>query len=459
MKNTTFLSASPAQIHKTSIKPMLNISKTASGRLSTLIIQLIRERKRGVIFTPYRLSPEEFSVKKHRVIPSSGYKGQRERAKEINIFLDKQVEELKRIIREFEREKTPFSVRDIILAYRQRYDNRYVHTFFLTLIEELKRSGSQGTAVNYHSTLTAFEKFSGTRSFHFDQVNEVMLMDFERFLRQMPLQPNTIAFYMSNFRAVYNKARKRGYAKCGTSPFNAVSIHIEKTRKLAVSAEVIRKVANADFSDSEKLTMARDLFMFSFYTRGMSFADMAYLRQKDICNGTIHYRRRKTGQVFAVKIVPEAQEILDRYRKPCSPWALPVMLEYDERHKFLRPLVYQGSTPEERLLFDEKVYRRYKYNLSHYLRFYSDISKRLDLPVRLSFNVARHSWASLARNEGIPISVISIGLGHTSEKTTQIYLDELDNRKIDDANETVIQLLRNMNKKANDKNGKTGKAR
>ena len=442
----------PIKTHRTSIKPMLNLRKTSADGRYTLIIQLLRERKRGVVFTPYRLLPEEFNPQKQRAVALTRCKEHRERVKEINTFLDKQVEELLRIIWELERATRPFSARDIALAYRQRYDNRYVRTFFLAQIEELQREGSQGTAANYHSTLVAFEKFSGTRRIHFDQVDENLLMDFERFLRQVPLQHNTVTFYMSNFRAVYNKAQKRGYVNRSESPFNAVPMYIEKTRKLAVSADVIRKVARAKFPDSEKLTAARDMFMFSFYTRGMSFVDMAYLRQEDIHDGVIHYRRRKTGQIYMVKVVPEVQEILDRYREQCSPWVLPVMLDFDGECRFLRPLVYEGSTPEERRQFDERVYQRYKYNLSHYLRFYRDMSRRLNLPVKLSFNVARHSWASLARNEGVPVSVISVGLGHTSEKTTQIYLDELDNKKVDEANETVIRLLRGGKKKGNRKN-------
>ena len=104
--------------------------------------------------------------------------------------------------------------------------------------------------------------------------------------------------------------------------------------------------------------------------------------------------------------------------------------------------MYEGSTPEEQARFEARLYLRYKYNLSHYLRFFRSMSQRLNLPIKLSFNVARHSWASLARREGIPVSVISTGLGHTSEKTTQIYLDELDNTTVDAANEKVAGLLK-----------------
>ena len=439
---------------RTSIRPMLNILKNSPDGRHTLIIQLIRERKRGVIFTSYRLLPEEFDRKRGRAVSPTKRRAQIAYIQEVNLFLEKQKEEIGRIIAELEREGRPFVVRDITLAYRQRYDNRYVHTFFMRQIDELRRKGSQVTPNNYHATLVAFEKFAGPRRVHFDNVDGNMLLDFEQYLRQIPLQPNTVNFYMSNFRAVYNKAQKRGYVNPDHSPFRVVSTHTEKTRKLAVSAEIIRRVAEAEFPDSEKLTAARDMFMFSFYTRGMSFVDMAYLRQDDIRDGVIYYRRRKTRQLYSVKVIPQVQVILDRYRAQCSPWALPVMLDFGPDGATLEPLVYNGSTPEERRAFEEKIYRRYKYCLSHYLRFYGYIKKRLNLPVKLSFNVARHSWASLARKEGIPVSVISVGLGHTSEKTTQIYLDELDNGTIDDANAKVAGLLEKAGRKSEGRRGR-----
>ena len=370
-----------------SVRPMLNIRSGSRDGRYTLVIQLIRERRRGVIFTPYRLLPEEFDHLRGKAAATSRRRTHTAFIHEVNVFLEKQKEEVQRILSELQREGKPFTVRDVTQAYHRRYDNRYVHTFFTRQIEELRKEGAQGTANKYNATLIAFEKFVGSRRIHFDNVDENLLLDFEQHLRQIPLQPNTVSFYMSNFRAVYNKAQKRGYVTRGRSPFDAVPIRIGKTRKLAVSEEMLRKVADARFPDSEKLTCARDLFMFSFYCRGMSFVDM-----EDIHGGMISYRRRKTGQTYTVKIIPEVQEILDRYRDRCFPWALPVMLDFDGEGR-LRPLVYEGATAEDRKRFEARLYLRYKYNLSHYLRFYRDMSKKLELPVKLSFNVARHSWA------------------------------------------------------------------
>ena len=249
--------------------------------------------------------PEEFDAAGRKAVVTCRRKTHLAFIREVNLFLENQRQELGRIVSELEREGRPFTVRDVTSAYRQRYDDRYVHTFFRHQIEDLRKAGALGTANKYKATLVAFEKFSGLQRVDFDSVDENMVLDFERYLRQIPLSPNTVAFYLSNFRAVYNKAQKRGYVSHDRSPFRAVPVHIRKTRKLAVSAEIIRRVASAEFPDSDKLNRARDLFMFSFYTRGMSFVDMAYLRQEDVRDGFIRYRRRKTGQVYTVRIIPE----------------------------------------------------------------------------------------------------------------------------------------------------------
>ena len=57
------------------------------------------------------------------------------------------------------------------------------------------------------------------------------------------------------------------------------------------------------------------------------------------------------------------------------------------------------------------------------------------------FYIFRHSWASIAKSKNIPISVISEGMGHDSEMTTQIYLASLDNAVVDRANAQILKDL------------------
>lgn len=424
---------------KTSIKPMLNGRKDNDNDRCTLIIQLIRERKRRVIFTPYKLLPAEFDPVKGVAIPVSRSKEHREFIDHVNGYLRSQVDELKSIILQMERTGNPFSAADITAAYRQRNDNRFIHIFLKSLIDELNQRGAYGTADTFRATLTTFERFSAGRQFQFGQLDEVQVLRFEKFLLHENLSANTVIFYLSKLRTVYNKAVRQGFAPKGVNPFCNLSFHPEKTRKLAVDDSVLRKVAAVEFTDRDELIMARDLFMFSFYTRGMSFVDMAYLRQTDILGDVIRYRRRKTGQLFAVRIVPAVQVIIDRYREMCSPWVLPILLCSNSGRKLI-PLEYHGATEQERREFDQLLHKRYRYSRSHFLRHLRRLAKRLGLEKNLTFNMARHTWASRARRQDISVAVISEGLGHTSEKTTRIYLEELEARRIDEANDIVTSF-------------------
>lgn len=171
-------------------------------------------------------------------------------------------------------------------------------------------------------------------------------------------------------------------------------------------------------SDYEKAgrkgSLARDIFMFSFFTRGMSFVDMVYLRNSDIHDGVLTYARHKTGQMLSMRIEPQLQHIIDRYSN-ASPYILPVLAKDDS----------YGN------------YRQQQRELNKFIR---KIGVLLNIPEPLTFYVARHSWATLARDCGTPLTVISAGMGHTSERTTRIYLAQLDHNIIDKANRKIIDL-------------------
>ena len=424
---------------KTSIKPLLNIRKDSAGQRYTLVLQVIRLRRRGVIFTPYQLLPEEFDAKRGVAVATSRAKAHKAFIREVNDYISCQVREVERVVAEMDRMRRQYTARDIVHAFRERYNNRYVSTFFRAQIAAKEAEGKHGTATTYRTTLNVFERFAGARRIRFEQIDEGLMMEFEHYLLSVPLQRNTVTFYLRIFRAVYNKARRNGYAPKGATPFEGVSFRIEETRKLAISAATLRKLVELDYRDKSSLSATRNLFLFSFYARGMSFVDMAYLRRSDIYDGGVRYRRQKTGQLFTVRIVPQLQAIIDHYLDFCAPWVLPVMMDALPDGSY-RPMVCEADTLQARKEFEVQLYLRYKYARSNYWRYLSRISRDLGLKRNLSFNVARHTWASLARDLDIPVAVISRSLGHTSEKTTHIYLSELNPEKIDQANQLVTQL-------------------
>lgn len=424
---------------KTTVQPRLNIRRDTTNDRYTLVLQIVRERKRSLIFTPYKLLPAEFDSAKGAAVPTSRIREHRRFIQDVNNYLRDQIREVEAVVAWLENRGKPYTATDVARCFRKRYDNRCVNTFFDALIGELERTGKHGTASTYRTTLTAFEKFAAGRRYNFEELNTALVLRFQKSLNMEGLKNNTITFYLCKLRSVYNKAVREGFAPKGCDPFEGIVLRIEKTRKLAVSDAVLRKVAASKFPGKNELAVARDLFLFSFYTRGMSYVDMAYLRRSDIQEDVIRYRRRKTGQLFTIKIIPELQALIDRYRDFCDPWVLPIMFYVTPEGKYL-PHRFAGGSPEEKKEFEQTLYKRYIYSRSNNLRALRRISKRLGLEQNLTFNMARHTWASRARRKGIPMAVISEGLGHTSEKTTRIYLDELDAKSLDDANRIVTSF-------------------
>ena len=235
-------------------------------------------------------------------------------------------------------------------------------------------------------------------------------------LKKRGLRLNTVSFYMRILRAVYNRAVDQLEIR-DNRPFRHVYTGVAKTSKRAVSAEMVRLLRQYADKATAKQRFAIDMFFFSFYARGMSFVDMAFLRKSDIVDNVIVYKRKKTGQQLKVKCEEKLQEIIGRYQNE-SPYVLPIITSNQESA--------------------HKQYRRCQRRINRHLK---DIGRKIGLQFPLTTYVARHSWATIARNLDIPISVISESMGHTSEKTTRIYLDSISSKVIDRANQSIIEAI------------------
>ena len=416
---------------------MLNLRKDTSSEYFTLVIQILRLRKRSLIFTPYRLRPEEFDARLGAAVNRRRTREHAAFIDTVNRYIAHRIADLRRVVADLEREGKPFEAADIAALFCQRDSNRYVSSYFKARIEELRREGKYGTAYSLATTLTTFEHFAAGKPYQLDEIDRPTVLAFRHYLVREGLKPNTVSFYLCKLRAVYNRSVLEGYAPKEAEPFAGIPLRIEKTRKLALDDATLRRVAAAELAG--EAAVARDLFLLSFYCRGMSFVDMAYLRKSDIQGDTLRYRRRKTGQLFTVRLLPEAQAILDRHIAPESPFALPILLHrHDEGHTPAGPC--RGTTPDERSRYEQELYALYQQNRTFYLGLLRTLSRHMALENNLSFNMARHTWASRARRKGIAMSIISEGLGHTTEKTTRIYLDEIDARQIDEANRIITAL-------------------
>lgn len=290
--------------------------------------------------------------------------------------------------------------------------------YFTQCISALEQAGRYSTARNYRRTWDSFHRFLNGREFRMDEFTGPVIAAYNRALYANGLRRNTVSFYNRVLRAVYNKAVKEGYAE-QDSPFEAVYTGVDVTRKRALPAELLHEIAAIKLQDPE-LALSRDLFLFSFQARGMSFVDIAFLTQQNQQHGFLHYVRRKTGQALSVRIEPWMQELLDRYRPQChEPYLLPIL---------------QSTEPKE-------AFAQYSAALVRHNLLLRKLGNLVGADFPLSSYCARHSWATIARDAAVPLSVISSGMGHTSEKTTRIYLASLDNSLIDRANRQIWEQI------------------
>lgn len=283
--------------------------------------------------------------------------------------------------------------------------------------DRLRAIGKIRMAERYTTTVNSLRRFLGGKDVPWEKVDGTLMQGYEQWLRERGLCRNTSSFYLRNLRTIYNHALEEGLVP-PSSPFRHVYTGIDKTVKRALPLETIKLLKDLDLRSNPRMAFARDLFLFSFYTRGMSFIDMAQLRKTDLQGGVLSYRRQKTSQQLHIKWEAPMQAIVTRYRVDDSPYLLPIA---------------SGK--------ESSFWRRYKNTYSRISKQLKKLGEMLQLPIPLTTYVARHSWASIARSRNVTITVISEALGHDSEKTTQIYLSSLDTSAVDEANKEILSLL------------------
>lgn len=300
--------------------------------------------------------------------------------------------------------------------YRQRRSISFFD-FIYDTIDHLTVINRHGTAQNYASALKSFMKFRKNKDVELSAIDSDLIQCYEVYLIDRGISPNTISFYMRNLRAIYNHAVEKELVS-QTNPFRYVYTGIAKTIKRTLPLKALQRIKSLNLEKKPALELARDMFLFSFYTRGMSFIDMAYLTADNIKYNTLTYRRHKTGQQLQIRWERCMQEIVDKY-KYCShgSFLLPICKSRDEPHASYK-----------------SVMARVNNNLKH-------VAQLAGIDEPLTMYVARHSWASVARDQQIPISIISQGMGHDSEQTTQIYLSSISNTIVDKANSRIISKL------------------
>ncbi len=390
---------------------------TVAGRPGSIVYLVTHRRVVKQITTGYKIYPDEWDEKRSVLSQIMDNAMRTKVIQSIRRRLHWDLERLRRIISDFENKMEEYSADEIIDEYRRVTKENSLCCYMEVGILRLLKLNHTGTANNYRAALGSFKRFSNGEDIMLEAIDHVLMEDYQSYLKQQELTPNSISFYMRILRAVYNRAVEDGLTQ-DRKPFRNVFTGMEKTVKRAISLSDIKRIKSLELSSRSSLEFARDIFLFLFYCRGMSFIDVVFLKKTDVRNGVLSYRRHKTGQLLHIKIVGQISELIERYSDKESPYLLPI-------------ITVPGKN--ERTQYESALRR-----INNALKI---IASMVNLQISLTTYVSRHAWATIAKSKNISVNVISDALGHDSIATTQIYLASIDTSTIDKANELVISDL------------------
>ena len=395
---------------------------TTNGKEGSIYYQVIHGRTVRQIGTDFRVLDTEWDKEASsvRIMPETD-ENRKRYLHSVAEHIGWDIRRLQAIIAQCDRQGGSYSAYNIVEKFNSHANGQSLFGFMQDIIRQLKQLGKVRTSETYTAALASFMKFREGQDILLGEIDSDTMMLYEAWLKGKGICPNSTSFYMRILRAVYNRAVEKELTE-QKYPFKHVYTGIDKTVKRAVPLKEIKHIKELDLTLKPHLEYARDMFLFSFYTRGMAFIDMAYLKKSDLKNGILTYRRRKTGQQLTIKWEKCMEEIVSKYKNAYNT-------------EYLLPIIVNP------LVDARKQYRNAIYRVNTALK---DIAKSVGLSIALTMYCTRHSWASIAKTKNIPISVMSEGMGHDSEETTRIYLASLDTSIVDKANSLIIKSLCNL---------------
>ena len=316
---------------------------------------------------------------------------------------------------------------------RNKKTSESLFQFMNLLIVLLLKNGQYRTSLHYKATLNSFKRYRDNKDIALREIDAEVMRSYEAYLHHTAgVCKNTSSFYLRILRATYNKAVVKGLTP-QQHPFTNVYTGIAPTRKRAIPTEDVSQIKSLqsvkDLTSKEE--MARDTFLMSFYLRGISFIDLAHLRKSDLKDGYLHYTRSKTGQRLTIRWEKDMQEMLEKYQAQTasSPYLFPFLVDAGNK---------SHDKTIDKKQDEARLYHNAEARISYHLRKFG---AKIGIKGKLTLYVARHSWATAARDNNVSISVISEALGHDSETTTQIYLRSIKSSEVDDANAKILAAL------------------
>ncbi len=404
---------------KTNLTLTLDVRRKKSDNTYPIILRLSHLRKTTSISLGYSVEKCSWDSRKRNV--KNSYKGATSVSKLNNILLKEKTRATDIINDLFDRKELEFlsikQVKDKIVR-TSKYESFF--EFGYGLAEDLKKSQRYGTARSYTGTLGAFKTYNNNKDLKFNELNCDFLLKYECQYLSKGNSINGLASNLRTIKAIYNKAIRAGLVKKEAYPFTNYKIRTIPTKKRAIDLESIKKIVVMRLDRSSALFHYRNYFLASYMMYGISFMDLGFLKLENNINGRISFQRSKTGKLYNIKITEKLQEIISIYT------------QNKEKHDFVFPIVKRDKLELQHKDID---WERHRYN-----KGLKRIGSLCGIEDNLTSYVLRHSFATQAMLQNVPLMAISAMLGHSKLNTTQIYLKSLPNDILDTYNEQITSF-------------------
>lgn len=407
------------------IKIMLNpLRKTSEGKF-IVCLRITIDRERTYLSLGHYVTPEQWDQKNSRLKRNYDPVNYKTYNSKINTIYRKALGAINSI----NSGDAPLTFEEIKKQIFRKKDSSNVFDFMDSQILLLNNKGKNKNANIYKTAKNSLFRFctaKNKRKLKFTDINVEFLNNYEAFLSKT-CSGNGISNYMRTLRAIFNRAISYGVIKADIYPFknqqNRLGYQISKveteTHHRALDYEQLKKIEQYNAKGIYGKELALDMFIFSFYTRGMNPIDMAELKIKNIKKDRMTYIRKKTGKPLSVKLMKPALDIARKY------------ISHNHSNVYVFPIFN-----ENRHFTEKQKESRMKTKMKRLNDYLKDIDFELELNIEfpLTMYVARHSWATILKRKGASTSLISEGLGHANEHVTQIYLDKFENDALDSLN-------------------------
>ena len=394
-------------------------SKRLSNGESPLMLQVSKGGKRQYQSLGVSVNPKFWDFSKNK--PKSNCPN---REYILKLILNKQAELQQRML-ELNAEQKEYTTTTLLHDEHRKFELKTVKQFYQELIEQYKANEKCGNRLIYKSSYNSINVFTnGNLEIPFSAIDVAWLNKYEKWLRSKGNKETTMSLMFRTLRSAYNKAIESKCARKSDYPFNdyRISKFDVSTEKRAIAKADVLKFSTDVHSIGKQqyVQLSKDIFIFSYLCGGINFTDIANLTKDNIIEGKrLHYIRQKTGKLIKLGLSEEALKIIKRYAVESKGYLFPILNA--QLHK----------TPLQKQNRIHKMLGKVNKNLKL-------LAAQLGVEANLTTYVARHSFASVLKESGVNIALISEALGHSDLTTTQIYLDSFDNEQIDNAMKNLL---------------------